>query len=732
MNGFDKNKSYAMKKFGIAGWFIILALWAQAQTDTTTFFDNKEYKLELQKFNTVASDISPYFVGEKLYFSSVREKYFNKPGRERKNKAFYDIYEVQLDEKGYADSVRALTLGFGSEYHEGPAAWCESTGELFVTLSNMLNPDTILKFFPIEHIRLRLAIKTLKDGKWEISEELPFNNSKYHYAHPAISLTGDTLVFSSDVDSIGFGKSDLYMSVRTNGKWSDPVNLGPHINTPGNEMFPVFGPGGLLLFSSDGQASGSGQLDIYRTTFPKEGSVVNMGKEINTSADDFGLVIHPNGEVGYMASGRPGAGSDDIYRVDIITKAHLLAGRVLDDLTGLPIKGAVVQLQDCGKKVLTSVNSGEGGKFEFEITAGECLFLEASMAGYQNDSKDATGQTYVELRLKRQINYALVVMDLANRNPVPDAEVSCNNNKWLTDATGTAFPLIIKGIVCNMLISKQGYLSQSLRVDPARLTAAFNVDTVWLYKPDLQKFFTLKNIYYDFDRYTIRPDARPTLDNLVGVMHQYPFNLELSSHTDSRGPDAYNMLLSQRRAQSAVDYIVGGGINPLRLTALGFGETRPVNFCVNNVPCSELLHQANRRTEFRITSWFEGDRQVPVTMKNDTVMIGSSKIYPQERKAAGDKEQDDQGNIDTGQISFTIQLLASVIQIAPGSPEFRGLEDITEKRIRPYFKYYHGNFSDYDSAVSHRDELRSKFPGCFVVAFRDGQIINILEALGDK
>jgi len=119
-------------------------------------------------------------------------------------------------------------------------------------------------------------------------------------------------------------------------------------------------------------------------------------------------------------------------------------------------------------------------------------------------------------------------------------------------------------------------------------------------KLEVKKVFRIDNIYYDFDKYNIRADARPELDRLVRIMNENPITVELGSHTDCRGSFAYNDRLSQNRAQSAVDYIVSQGISNSRITAKGYGEHQLTNKCADGVPCSEEEHQANRRTEFKI------------------------------------------------------------------------------------------------------------------------------------
>ncbi len=721
-----------MKRVYTIVLLLFMVAGASAQQRQSGLFGNREIIIEPQKFNTVASDISPLFMGDKLFFSSVREQYFNKQSRERRNMAFYDIYEVSLDPGGLVISGRSLVEGFGSKYHEGPASWCEATGELFVTLSNVIDPDTLPKFFPLEYIRLRLAIKKKIDGVWKITEELPFNRDDVNFAHPAISITGDTLIFSSDLNKNNLGKTDLFMSVRKNGTWSDPVNLGAPINTPGDEMFPVFGPGGILLFSSDGHQGGYGQLDIFYTAFPGTGPVFNVGNKINSTHDDFGLVFHPSGDVAYFTSDRPGRGSDDIYRIDLIRTTRLFAGRVLDDLSSEPIPGSDVLLSDCTGKVLSSTLADDLGKFSFEISPDDCNAVEASKEGYQNDFKNIAGLDYVELRLKRLFMYQLVVMDLGTHLPVEHASVSCSDRFLLrTNAAGTVYPLISKDNYCDFRISADGYLDQTLPVDPAIFLKKQHTDTVWLFKPELNRLFTLKNIYYDFDKYNIRADARPPLDNLIRIMTDYPVSIELSSHTDSRGSDEYNIVLSQNRAQSAIEYIIKGGIRRDRLSAIGYGESRHVNHCFNDVPCSEAMHQANRRTEFRITAFEQSGQLIPVSAGQEKVVIGSSSIQgisqPDYFEDAYVKKLPE-GLSDT---FFSVQIMAVTHSVLNEASIFKGEKDVFEMHLPPYFKYYIGKFRSYAEAVGSKVSLQQKFPGSFVVAFKEGKVINVSDLLNE-
>jgi hypothetical protein len=300
------------------------------------FFDFIDFRITpVTSINSVESDISPFFVENKLYFSSVREEFFGDEIRQKQNTLFYDIYRIEIDEKGNPVTERELVPGFGNMFHEGPAAWCKKTKELFVSVNNSPEGSRMAEK---RNVNLRLVIMTEHNGIWVVtyflrkvtieeekknenewvySSDFPFKNPKFNFAHPAISITGDTLIFSSDMDG-GFGKSDLYMSIREDDQWNEPVNLGEKINTAGNDMFPTFGPSGMLLFSSDGHKPNYGQLDIYYTTLTGSIKPTDLGNKINSAFDDFGLVIHPSEKFGYFSSNRNSSGKDDIFHVEFL------------------------------------------------------------------------------------------------------------------------------------------------------------------------------------------------------------------------------------------------------------------------------------------------------------------------------------------------------------------------------------------------------------------------------
>lgn len=596
-----------MKKVGFFLLMLTLVFVGQAQNKARTVFDDTEFVVEpLNAINTIGSDISPALVEGKLYFSSIPEKYFNKKTLERKNKAFYDTYEAPLDANGLISQERKLVSGFGQMYHEGPVSYCTVTGELFATLNNTIYPDTVRKMFSVENIKLRLVIMKKNNGVWTIKEEFPFNNKKFHFAHPAISQTGDTLIFSSDQNSDSFGKSDLFMAVRTKGVWSQPQNLGKLINTSGNEMFPTFLPGGLLAFASDGHTGGNGGLDIWYTRFPTIGEVKNAGSKINSTFDDFGLVITPDKSLGYFTSNNPNQGSDDIYCIRFNKTYKIFRGKVVDDFTGLPIAGSQVKLLDCNGENMVVTHADDSGNFQIEVDLKNCPTIEATKTGYEKERKDISKLDYAELRLKQQVPLLTIkIIDKESGKVLDFVKLDIlkgEHEPFLLTKVDNYFNLRINKLGEYVFyVSKEGYLPERISYSATDNGSGKYSLVVPLEKMAPGKQFVLEDLYYDLDKYNIRPDAAMVLDRLITILNENPeIKIELGSHTDCRASSNYNMKLSQNRSNSVVSYLILKGIASNRLVAKGYGESQLVNKCADGVSCTEAEHQANRRTVVKI------------------------------------------------------------------------------------------------------------------------------------
>jgi outer membrane protein OmpA-like peptidoglycan-associated protein len=373
---------------------------------------------------------------------------------------------------------------------------------------------------------------------------MPVNdNPAYWNSTPAFSPDGEILYFASNRPG-GYGGIDLYKAtILANGDFGNAQNLGPEINTQGNELFPRPVASGEFFFASDGHP-GFGKLDLF-VAENNDGSleIKNLGKNINSVADDFGIFFTNYPEEGFITSNRKGGvGDDDIYYFQDETPKPKIVNVFLNVTTKqitevgeeeiLP--EARVVLYDDTNETVGGDLSGQKGQVRFELEVDEEFTIIASKSGYFTQS----------------IPYSTI-----GKTPAPEELVQDITNVTL-DTT----------IVLEQLV--------------------------------LEKAIVLENIYYDLDKAEIRPDAAEELDKLVKILEDNPsIKIELSSHTDDRASDAYNLDLSQRRAESAVEYLVSQGIDPDRLVARGYGETQ---LMIENASTEEE-HQINRRTEFKVT-----------------------------------------------------------------------------------------------------------------------------------
>jgi len=439
--------------------------------------------------------------------------------------SFLDLYSVPIASDGTAGAAVPIPGEVNGPYHEGSAVLDPNGRTLYFTRSNYYD-HTLVK--DKDHIsNLKLFRATLSDsGEWGNIREFGYNSNGYSTGQPALSSDGHTLFFVSDMAG-GIGGKDIWYCTDTGEGWSEPKNMGPTINTAGDEMFPTV-VGDALYFSSTGHDN-MGGLDIFETHMEGDfwSDPKNMGYPVNSTRDDFGLWLDSAGTQGYLSSSR--SGTDGIFAVSVNTPVFAVEGTVKNAKTGLPILGAVVALKDLRTGKDTLVMTDSSGHYHFELAPNTSYRLTGSNEGMMTQN----------------------------------ASVS-------TIGLG---------------------LSTVLRADMA------------LPPVELNQPIAVKNIYYDFDKWDIRPDAARALDKLAEVFKANPgLTFELSSHTDSRGGDTYNLVLSDARANSAVDYLVRHGVDPDHLVARGYGETRLVNGCSNGVQCTEEEHQANRRTEFKVIS----------------------------------------------------------------------------------------------------------------------------------
>jgi len=551
---------------------------------------------------------------------------------------------------GYGDKPATesdrMSGSINSKYHEGPSAFFKDGSKVIFTRNNFLNGKARKSSDGINKLKLYIG-EADKDG-WKNIKELPFNSDDYSSGHPALSPDEKLLFFASDMPG-GFGGTDLYVSRYDGSSWTAPVNLGKNINTKGNEMFPFVDENGNLYFSSDGHA-GLGELDIFFSQLDgttAKGRVINLGSPINSSKDDFGILTDGFRKSGYFSSNRKrGGDDDDIYKFD--RECELKEGcdliiAVYDAETKMPLDNAKIVYQAKDGSLIEKMTDADGSvklegleedqEFTFRATRegynantvsfstkdcdNEPSRLEIPMAKPKpvvDSTTLAQNPTVQSGYTDKDPNSALpgnrcflkgkVTMQGTNQ-PIAGVLVTlrneCNNNTQTatTDATGTYRFEVVEGCDYTVEGSKDNLGSKGKRI---RRLSCKNGDVT----ADITMFSTgdivqVDNIYFEYGRYNLRPDARAGLDKLVALMRQYPnMKVELRSHTDSRSDADFNQTLSENRAKSSANYLFKRGISRSRVEFKGYGETMLVNGCSDGVTCTEEQHALNRRTEIKI------------------------------------------------------------------------------------------------------------------------------------
>lgn len=490
----------------------------------------------LDGVNTPQSEYSPTFFNNELFFSSTRES----ETFDRYNVPFSDLYKVGVDGlTPDASTLSALPAQFNSPgVNEGSVAFTPDGNTMVFAKGN-----------PGEKKGRRsvdLFISTKKNGRWSTPVSLPINSPEYWDTSPSFNQAGTTLYFASDRPG-GFGGSDIYRAtLNARGRWANVSNMGPAINTAGDEVFPYVAPDNKLYFASDGHA-GFGMLDLFSAE-NKGGNVTvrNLGPSFNSSADDFGLIYSDFPFEGFYTSNRTGGqGGDDLYSFvdnssDLKKITYVLRGTTYqrnDDSTQVILGDVRVKLLDANGELVDDVLSSRGGSYSFPVD--------------------------------------------------PEKEYTLLGEKDAFFTARKIFTTVGEGIAQEDLVERftEKVFNEDVTLDPIVLDAVI----------------LLENIYYDLAKADIREDAALELNKLVQLLNDNPeIKIEISSHTDSRDDDDANMDLSQRRAQAAVDYIISKGIARERLVAKGYGESLLVNGCTNDAECSEEDHQKNRRTEFKV------------------------------------------------------------------------------------------------------------------------------------
>lgn len=496
------------------------------------------YAVETLEINSANSDYGTAFLGNDLIFASNRETK-GSAARIQKwtNQPFTKLFSARVDSEGNLGGPEEFSNSVDTKFNEATPVFTNDGKTMYFTRNNFNNGK---KGKDGERVTLlKIYRATLKNGKWEDIQELPFSSNDYSVAHPALSVDEKTLYFASDMPGT-LGQSDIFkVSINGDNTYGAPENLGTAINTQGKETFPFLSNDNELYFCSDGHP-GLGGLDIFvsKSEGKTFGAPVNIGAPVNGQMDDFAFMIDTNSGIGFFSSNRKeGQGYDDIYKFRENKKLgceQLLAGVVSDVKTGEILAGSRVSLYGPDMKLIASVFADMQGNYSFEGV--EC------------------GKVYLVRAEKRE---------------------------YLTKETRVALP------------EKSGKTGLPMALERNQTPIAEGID--------IAKVLGNIIIYFDLDKSFIRPDAAMELSKIIEVMKANPaIKVDVRSHTDSRQTHSYNESLSDRRAKATVAWMVKEGISKDRLSGKGYGESQLINQCADGAECTEAEHQMNRRSEFII------------------------------------------------------------------------------------------------------------------------------------
>ena len=435
------------------------------------------YVLEHMQFNSNLDDFGPTYYEDGLVFSSERD--LGSAVKREHTWTGLPFLELYYTESKNLTRTKCTDFSFSkpkkfsekinSKYDDAAVSFNADFTEIYFTRNNFINGKTGKS--DDNYVKLKIYTAKKNGNTWGEQESLPFNSDEYSVAHPALSTDGNTLYFSSDMPG-GFGGMDLYKSVKENGRWSPPTNLGPEVNTEGNELFPVYHKSGKLYFSSNGH-KGLGGLDIYVVTIQNDGKpalLENVGFPLNTTADDFGMVLTDDGLCGFLSSDREGGtGRDDIYGFK--KTATPVEVFVYDAVTKAPIKDAQVH-SSCRN---ANRVSNEDGKAFFDIKIDECCDFTSVKIDYNNTTINACAKginlgdkLVFEIPMQKTRSYKLdgVAFDQSTGLPLEGATVTlvadCTidiNGTTKTGADGRYSFSIPQNCTYKVKAEKDGYLA---------------------------------------------------------------------------------------------------------------------------------------------------------------------------------------------------------------------------------------------------------------------------------
>ena len=380
----------------------------------------KLYEIKRLEASSDKSEFGPVTYGNAIYFTSARNGARKEYGWNEE--PFLDLYRADYNADGTITNA-ATVSGLNSQYHDGPLSITADGNTVYFASDSFREKE----FERDRKNRLKLGKNNIyKAGKngdsWGNISSLPFNSADYSTANPSVSRDGKTLYFSSDMPG-SLGGVDIWkVSIEADGTFGTPENLGPMVNTGGNDSFPFIADDNTTLYYSSNGKPGLGGLDVFRVDLSKGTDAVNLGKPVNTEKDDFSFSFDKEKNLGFFASNR--TGNDDIYAATPICGVDLIAV-VTDARTTQVLAGAKVSIVDDRRNVISTETANERGEVSFRTESGKAYTLQASHPGYESGTFPIASQNGGERRIEAPLQ--------PSENIVTEKEVLLKDNYFEFD-----------------------------------------------------------------------------------------------------------------------------------------------------------------------------------------------------------------------------------------------------------------------------------------------------------
>ncbi|RUT73246.1 OmpA family protein [Ancylomarina longa] len=535
--------------------------------------DNKFYTTNSLNINSPQSDFASAIYKNGIVFVSGRKNESSKQIDGRTGEYYLDLYYSKKEGNKFLPPV-PFDKGLNTKYHEGPACFTKNNKFIYFT-RNKGNLNLEGKS------ELNIYTARFNGENWDKPELFQFSGQNYSIGHPCISSDGRDLYLISNMSG-GYGGTDIYVCHKLGFSWSYPINLGPNVNTSGNEMFPFIAEDGYLYFASDGHI-GFGGLDIFKTIFQQNQWTypVNLGPPFNSSKDDFGYLVDKNKELGYFSSNRNN--NDDIFEFhenkDMVDH---LKGRIVKSTNRESLENVQVSLMDNLSKEKTD-STDTKGFFTFKIFKGKNYSLIINKPGYKtkrilyfaSDNNSAPAQLNILMEPTKWMPLKGNIIDQFSARSIENASIdivniSYNINSFSrSDKYGDFEIRIDPSKSYNIIIQKEGYFTKVLRNYKYKSDKFEQIELQRFNKNQNMELYgsEFKNESADLEKSTINE-----LENLAGLLQVNPHvAIEIIGYTHSDKGRKENRILSMKRAKNAAAFLINKGITPNRIKTRAAG-----------------------------------------------------------------------------------------------------------------------------------------------------------------